>query len=177
MYGLKQEDIIANNELQKHLKPYGYAPVRHTPVFWECKGRDTIFTLVIDEFLVKITSEECAQHLNNALKEKYEITIYWDAKLYISITLKWWYNPRKVQLSMSTSVPDAINKIKHIFRGNTQDPPAAHITPKVGKRFQYSEPEDITDALQQDEFSIIQTIVGIFLYYALSIYNTLLTAL
>ena len=50
MYGLKQEDIIANNELQKHLKPYGYAPVRHTPGLWEFKGRDTMFTLVIDDF-------------------------------------------------------------------------------------------------------------------------------
>ena len=47
-----------------------------------------MFTLVVDDFLVKINSEECAQHLINALKGKYEITIDWDAKLYIGITLK-----------------------------------------------------------------------------------------
>ena len=29
VYGLKQAGIIANNELQKQLKPYVYAPVRH----------------------------------------------------------------------------------------------------------------------------------------------------
>ena len=68
MYGLKQAGIIANNELQKHLKPYGYVTVRHTPGLWECKGRDTMFTLVVDDFLVKMTSEECAHHLINALK-------------------------------------------------------------------------------------------------------------
>ena len=50
VYGLKQSGIIANNELQKHLKPYGYASVRHTPGLWECKERDTMFTLAVDEF-------------------------------------------------------------------------------------------------------------------------------
>ena len=35
MYGLKQAGIIANNELQKHLKAYVYATVRRTPGLWE----------------------------------------------------------------------------------------------------------------------------------------------
>ena len=96
MYGLKQAGIIVNNDLQKQLKPYGYAPVRHTPELWDCKGRDTMFTLVVYAFLVNITSEECAHNLINELKGKYKITIDWDAKLYIGITLKWWYNLRKV---------------------------------------------------------------------------------
>ena len=50
IYGLKQSGILSNNELQKHLKPYWYVPVRHTPVLWQCKGRDTMFTLVVDFF-------------------------------------------------------------------------------------------------------------------------------
>ena len=70
MYGLRQAGIIANNELQKHFKPYVYAPIRHTPVLWECKGIYTMFTLVVDNILVNINLEECAQHLINALKEK-----------------------------------------------------------------------------------------------------------
>ena len=90
IYGLKQARIIANNELQKHLKLYGYAPVRHTPGLWDFKGRDTMFTLVEDYFFVNITSEDCSQHLIIALKDKCEITIDWDAKLYIGVTLKLW---------------------------------------------------------------------------------------
>ena len=50
MYGLKQAVIVSNNELQKLLKPYG-------PGMWECKGRDTMFNLVVDDFSVNITSE------------------------------------------------------------------------------------------------------------------------
>ena len=57
MYGLKQAGIIANNKLQKYLKPYEYELVRHTPGLWECKGRDIMFTLVVDYFLVKINLE------------------------------------------------------------------------------------------------------------------------
>ena len=90
MYGLKQAGIISNNELQKDLKPYEYASVRRNLVLWERKGRYTMFTLVVDMFFFKITSEECAQHLINALKKKNEITIDWNAKLYIGIILKWW---------------------------------------------------------------------------------------
>ena len=31
MYGLKQDGIIANQELVKHMAPFGYHPVQHTP--------------------------------------------------------------------------------------------------------------------------------------------------
>ena len=48
MYGLKQAGIIAHNELIKHLAPYGYAPVQHTPGLWKHETRDTIFSLVVD---------------------------------------------------------------------------------------------------------------------------------
>ena len=57
MYGFKQAGSIANDELQKYLKPYMYAPVRHTPGLWEYNGIDTMFTQVVDAFLVKNTSE------------------------------------------------------------------------------------------------------------------------
>ena len=78
---------------------------------------------------------------------------------------------------MPTYVPYAIKKIKHIFSGKPQDTPASHITPKSSERIQYSETENITEALQQDEIYRIQMIVGIFLYYALAIDNTNLQAL
>ena len=97
-----------------------------------------MFTPWVDSFLVNINSEECAQHLINALKEKYEITIDWDAKLYIGITLKWWYNLRNLQSSMPAYVPEAIKKIKTILSRKPQDTPASHITPKSSEIIQYS---------------------------------------
>ena len=81
----------------------------------------------------------------------------------------------KVQLSMPTLCPRAINKIKHSFRCKPQDAQTAHFLPNFGEIIQYSEPEDITEALQQNE--IIQMVVEIFLYYALSIDNNVLSEL
>ena len=81
---------------------------------------------------------------------------------------------RKVQLYIPTYVPDSIKKIKHTFSGKPQNTLEAHIPLKLGERIQYSEPEDITETLQQYEISIINMIVGILLYYALAIDNTLL---
>ena len=75
---------------------------------------------------------------------------------------------------MPTYVPYAIKKIKYIFNGKPQDYPAAHVPPKFGERIQYSEPEDTTKALQKNEIARIHMIVGIFLYYSLVVYNTLL---
>ena len=98
MYGLKQAGIIANDELIKHLKPYGYHPVKFTPGLWKHTDNDTIFSLVVDDFAIKYTSMEKANHLLNALKDKYTISIDWDASLYIGISLEWDYNKRTLKL-------------------------------------------------------------------------------
>ena len=68
MYGLKQE-------LQKHLKQYGYHPITFTPGLWKHKDKDTVFSLVVEDFAIKYTSEENSNHLIQALKDTYEVSI------------------------------------------------------------------------------------------------------
>ena len=53
MYGLKQAGILANQQLQKHLEPYGYAPVRHMPGLWKHATNSVTFSLVVDDFGIK----------------------------------------------------------------------------------------------------------------------------
>ena len=89
MYGLNQAGIIAHISLIHHLAPFGYHLARHTPVLWQHETRNTIFTLVVDDFAIKCTSLDNAQHLLHALKEKYTISEDWEEKLYIGISLKW----------------------------------------------------------------------------------------
>ena len=62
MYGLKQAEIIANQELVKHMTPFGYHPVQHTPGLWVYDSRKTIFSLVDDDFCVQYCSTEDADH-------------------------------------------------------------------------------------------------------------------
>ena len=91
MYGLKQAGIIANDELIKHLKPYGYHPVKFTPGLWKHVDNDTILSLVVADFAIRYTSMEKVKHLLNTLKDKYTISVNWDASLYIGISLEWDY--------------------------------------------------------------------------------------
>ena len=55
MYGLKQAGIISYKSLIHHLAPFGYHTARHTPGLWQYETRDTIFTLVVDNFAIKYT--------------------------------------------------------------------------------------------------------------------------
>jgi hypothetical protein len=57
MYGLKQAGILANQLLQKRLKPFGYHPSQHTPGIWLHTTKPTAFSLVVDDFAVKYVAE------------------------------------------------------------------------------------------------------------------------
>ena len=52
------------------------------------------FTLVVDNFGVKYVSEEHALYLKAALEEEYTLTIKWEGKRYIGITLDCDYKRR-----------------------------------------------------------------------------------
>ena len=88
MYGLKQAGIIANQELVKHMAPFRYHPVKHTPGLWVHNSRKTLFSLVVDDFCVRYISTEDADHFLNALRAKYLITVDMEATVYIGIKLK-----------------------------------------------------------------------------------------
>ena len=53
MYGLKKAGIIAFRILVKNLTPHGYHPVKYTPCLWSHKIRNSMFTLVVDDFGIK----------------------------------------------------------------------------------------------------------------------------
>ena len=135
MYGLKQAGIIANDELIKHLKPYGYHPVKFTPGLWKHTDNDTILSLVVDGFAIKYTSMEKANYLFNALKDKYTISIDWDASLYIGISLEWDYNKRTVNLSMPNYVKNALTKFQHTLPNSPEYASYEHTPPAYGANY------------------------------------------
>ena len=120
MYRLKQEGIIAHKALIHHLAPFGYHTARHTPGLWQHETKDTIFTLVVDDFAIKYTSIDNAQDLLHALKEKYTISEDWEAKLYIGTTLKWDYSKRTVELSMLGYVNADLQRFRHQLKNTRQ---------------------------------------------------------
>jgi hypothetical protein len=107
MYGLKQAGLLANQLLQKRLKPWGYHPARHTPGLWLHSTKHTAFSLVVDNFAIKYVTEADAHHLRNALLRHYETTTDWGGTVYSGITLDWDYNKRTCDISM----PGYITKV------------------------------------------------------------------
>ena len=45
VYGLKQAGIIVNQELVKHMAPFRYHPVKHTPGLWVYNSRKNFSVL------------------------------------------------------------------------------------------------------------------------------------
>jgi len=74
MYGLKQAAILAYDNLQKNLKPFGYSPVVGTVGIWKHVTRPITFCLCVDDFGIKYTSKEDALHLLDSIGTNYKYT-------------------------------------------------------------------------------------------------------
>ena len=120
MYGLKQASIIANQELVKHMYPFGYHPVKHTPGLWVHDSKKTLFSLVVENLCVQYCSTEDADCFLNSLRAKYLITFDVTAKVYIGIKLKWDYVHRTVTLLMPSYVHKALHRLQHILVGGKE---------------------------------------------------------
>jgi hypothetical protein len=75
MYGLPQAGLIAQELLEQQLSKVGYSQSKIIPGLWTHETRQTCFTLVVNIFAIKFTKMENAQHLIEALKQDYTITI------------------------------------------------------------------------------------------------------
>jgi hypothetical protein len=177
MPGLKQAGRIANDKLQKHLKQFGYAPVPRTPSLWKHESRPVSFTLVVDDFGVKYVDKANADHLIQALQKMYAISIDWTGTLYLGLTLKWDYSKRTVELSMPGYVRDALHKFQHPAPTRRQDAPHSWNQPTYGAKVQYADDCDDSPLLAAKSVTLVQKIVGVFLYYAMAIDSTMLVAL
>jgi hypothetical protein len=74
MYGLPQVGIIAQELLQERLAKVGYHQSKIIPGLWTHKTRKICLTLVVDNFAIKCTKLEDAQHLIDALTLSNRIT-------------------------------------------------------------------------------------------------------
>jgi hypothetical protein len=83
MHGLPQFGIIAQELLTERLAEYGYHQSKIIPGLWTHETKQTTFTLVVDDFAIKIMNEQDAEHLIKALKKYYQITVDREATKYI----------------------------------------------------------------------------------------------
>ena len=100
-----------------------------------------------------------------------------DATLYIGIKLTWDYVHRTVTLSMPSYVHIALHIFQHILRGGKEYSPHTCAPIKYVQNIQYADPLETAEYLSDKETKLVQHVCGTFLYYAISIDNTILPTL
>jgi hypothetical protein len=113
MYGLSQSGILANQIIARCLAIHGYHQTKFTPGLWRHVTCPIQFTLLMDDFGVHCVGKEHAQHLIYALETDYIVSKDWTGGIYCGITLKWDYENKHVDLSMSGYIKDALHKFQH----------------------------------------------------------------
>jgi hypothetical protein len=132
---------------------------------------------VVDDFAIKYTKKEDAQHLIDAIQKDYTITIDWDATKYIGLTVEWDYPNHKVYLHMPGYLDKALLRFKHETPKTKQNSPHPHVTPQYGAKTQYAEETDSSPPLGKEETKFIQAAAGTLLYYGRAVDNTILPSL
>ena len=94
VYGLPQSGSLVNKLLEKRLQKRDYYECPITPGLWRHKWRPIVFTLIVDSFGVEYVGKRHADHLLNALREDYEVTVNEKGDLYAGINLTWDYTKR-----------------------------------------------------------------------------------
>ena len=84
---------------------------------------------------------------------------------------------RTVILSMPSYLRKALHRFQHILIGGKEYSPHTCFPIQYGKSIQYADPLNTAEYLSDKETNLVQQVCGTFLYYAISIDNTILPAL
>ena len=176
MCGLPQAGRLAHDDLITHLQPYGYKPVTHTPGLWVNEERQISFALVVDDFGIKHDLENHhLQHLINALKQKYTITVDMTGNLFCGVTLDWNYHKGQVKCSMPGAIPKFLAKLQHITPTKKQFSPHPAPTITCGQKLQTAL-SDESPILTKEDNTLVRRIVGFALCIARMLDMTMLVA-
>ena len=173
MYGLPQAGFLSQKRLIAHLSQHGYHQQEHVPCLFSHANGIT-FTLVVDDFGVKIPNKAAAEHLINVLEKEYKLHKDWKGAKYLGfdINIKPGY---AAILDMPNYVP---KMLEQFFPGQTLKgklSPAVYTAPTYGAKQQYATTDD-TATLSPEDTKRVQEIVGSALYYARAIDCTMLPA-
>ncbi len=116
------------------------------------------------------------EHLVNALKEHYTFAVDMTGSLFCSIHLTWNYSQGHVDCHMPGYINKALTKYQHPKPVSPQHAPYKVAPIQYGARVQRVEVHT-TRPLTPKEIKRVQDIVGILLYYARAVDQTLLAAL
>ena len=133
---------------------------------------------MVDDFGIKYEGLDNATHLVDAIKANYKCTVDWEGALYCGVSLKWDYDNQTVDLSMPGYVINALIRFQHPVPYRPEYSPHQWTAPAFGStQPQMATPIDSTEPLPAAGITLVQQVVGTFLFYARAVDNTMLVAL
>ena len=156
MLGLKQAGRIVNDRLKAHLAHFGFAPVPITPALWKQATKPIIVPLLIDNFGVKYTSKDNADHLIQALQKIYTISIECNGYLFCRLTIDWDYAARTYHISMPEYLQTALLKFQHLAPKRPQHAPHSWAEPTYGAHVQYAHDDESSPLLPAKTMNLVQ---------------------
>ena len=75
VYGIPRSGSLSNDLLETRLLENDYYQCPQIPGMWRHKWQPVLFSLIVDYFGVEYVGKHHADHLLNALKENYEVTV------------------------------------------------------------------------------------------------------
>ena len=167
MYGLPQAGRLAYIQLSDNLQKYGYVRAGLTSgLFKHHTTRKTIFSLVVvDDFGVKYSNLNDANHLISSLQQHYPITIDWSGKIFLGTHLKWDYNNLgHVDLSLPGYDMRALIRFLHKFPTTPQHAPQPCAHPNYGSKVRWAEIAKEFN-LTPSQVKYCQQVFGVFLLH------------
>ena len=135
------------------------------------------FSLVAKNFCVQYFSTEDANHFKNPSETNTPSQFYMEVTVYIEINVECDNVHRTVKISMASYVRKALHRFQHILRGGKEYSTHTCAQIQYGQKLQYEYPLDAAEYLSYKETNPVQQVWGTFLYYAISIDNTILPSL
>lgn len=177
MYGLPQAGLISQERLVDHLDKHGYKQAAHVPCLFRHATRAIAFSLVVDDFGIKYTKKEDLQHFITSMEEIYELKVDWTGSQYLGFKIKFAADRNSVALSLPGYVAKAVERFCPGIKKGSRSP-AVYVPPRMGALGQTIEVEQVDDMplLTNDGIKRLQEIIGVMLYYARAVDNTMLTA-
>ena len=93
----------------------------------------------MDDFGIKYTNKEDADHLMSVLKQDYKVKEDWEGERYIGLHMRWDYQGRKVHVAMPEYVQKALNEFQHEMKKRKQYSLFTCAPKKYGKKSQIIE--------------------------------------
>jgi len=178
IYGLPQAGKLAQDRLIQHLAGHGYHLAANTPCLFKHVSNSVSFTLVVDDFGIKYTKDEDADHLLKALRELYVMTEdRATTQKYVGITIDHDRFNNTIHLSMPGYCAKAITRFGKAKRPGAKSP-IIYIPHVYGAKAQDMPdlPPDAHEYVDDKAKTFVQEVTGVFLFYSRAVDPTMLAA-